>query len=79
MRRARERPVNAPPNLARGGLASRGVCEHLETISDPNDPEMDICLACGELLDRRTTYGDELVVLDGSGQAVTVSHHHHHH
>jgi ABC-type Mn2+/Zn2+ transport system ATPase subunit len=24
------------------------------------------------------TYGDELVVLDGSGQAVTVSHHHHH-
>jgi ABC-type Mn2+/Zn2+ transport system ATPase subunit len=26
----------------------------------------------------RATYGDELVVLDGSGQAVTVSHHHHH-
>jgi manganese/iron transport system ATP-binding protein/manganese/zinc/iron transport system ATP- binding protein len=25
------------------------------------------------------TYGDELVILDGSGQAVTVSHHHHHH
>jgi ABC-type Mn2+/Zn2+ transport system ATPase subunit len=24
------------------------------------------------------TYGDELVILDGSGQAVTVSHHHHH-
>ena len=27
----------------------------------------------------RATYGDELVILDGSGQAVTVSHHHHHH
>ncbi|HET6551477.1 MAG TPA: metal ABC transporter ATP-binding protein [Solirubrobacter sp.] len=27
----------------------------------------------------RATYGDELVVLDGAGQAVTVSHHHHHH
>jgi manganese/iron transport system ATP-binding protein/manganese/zinc/iron transport system ATP- binding protein len=26
----------------------------------------------------RATYGDELVILDGSGQAVTVSHHHHH-
>jgi manganese/iron transport system ATP-binding protein/manganese/zinc/iron transport system ATP- binding protein len=26
----------------------------------------------------RETYGDELVILDGSGQAVTVSHHHHH-
>ncbi len=26
----------------------------------------------------RATYGDELVLLDGSGQAVTVSHHHHH-
>jgi ABC-type Mn2+/Zn2+ transport system ATPase subunit len=25
----------------------------------------------------RETYGDELVVLDGSGQAITVSHHHH--
>jgi ABC-type Mn2+/Zn2+ transport system ATPase subunit len=25
------------------------------------------------------TYGDELVILDGSGQAVTVSHHHHDH
>jgi ABC-type Mn2+/Zn2+ transport system ATPase subunit len=25
------------------------------------------------------TYGDELVILDGSGRAVTVSHHHHHH
>jgi manganese/iron transport system ATP-binding protein/manganese/zinc/iron transport system ATP- binding protein len=25
------------------------------------------------------TYGDELVILDGSGQAVTVSHHHYHH
>ena len=25
----------------------------------------------------RATYGDELVILDGSGQAVTVSHHHH--
>jgi ABC-type Mn2+/Zn2+ transport system ATPase subunit len=24
------------------------------------------------------TYGDELVILDGSGRAVTVSHHHHH-
>ena len=30
--------------------------------------------------DRRVarTYGDELVILDGSGQAVTVSHHHDH-
>jgi ABC-type Mn2+/Zn2+ transport system ATPase subunit len=27
----------------------------------------------------RATYGDELVILDGSGQAVTVSHHHHGH
>jgi len=27
----------------------------------------------------RATYGDELVVLDGAGQAVTVSHHHHGH
>jgi ABC-type Mn2+/Zn2+ transport system ATPase subunit len=27
----------------------------------------------------RATYGDELVVLDGSGSAVTVSHHHHDH
>jgi manganese/iron transport system ATP-binding protein/manganese/zinc/iron transport system ATP- binding protein len=27
----------------------------------------------------RATYGDELVVLDGSGAAVTVSHHHHDH
>jgi ABC-type Mn2+/Zn2+ transport system ATPase subunit len=27
----------------------------------------------------RATYGDELVILDGSGQAVTVSHHHHDH
>jgi manganese/iron transport system ATP-binding protein/manganese/zinc/iron transport system ATP- binding protein len=27
----------------------------------------------------RATYGDELVILDGSGQAVTVSHHHHAH
>ena len=27
----------------------------------------------------RATYGDELVILDGSGQAVTVSHHHHTH
>ena len=27
----------------------------------------------------RGTYGDELVILDGSGQAVTVSHHHHDH
>jgi ABC-type Mn2+/Zn2+ transport system ATPase subunit len=27
----------------------------------------------------RRTYGDELVILDGSGQAVTVSHHHHDH
>jgi manganese/iron transport system ATP-binding protein/manganese/zinc/iron transport system ATP- binding protein len=26
----------------------------------------------------RATYGDELVILDGSGQAVTVAHHHHH-
>src|SRR4051794_23295258 len=26
----------------------------------------------------RATYGDELVVLDGSSQAVCVSHHHHH-
>jgi manganese/iron transport system ATP-binding protein/manganese/zinc/iron transport system ATP- binding protein len=26
----------------------------------------------------RATYGDELVILDGAGQAVTVSHHHHH-
>src|SRR4051794_12163667 len=26
----------------------------------------------------RATYGDELVVLDGAGQAITVSHHHHH-
>ena len=25
------------------------------------------------------TYGDELVILDGAGQAVTVSHHHHEH
>jgi ABC-type Mn2+/Zn2+ transport system ATPase subunit len=25
------------------------------------------------------TYGDELVILDGSGQAITVSHHHHDH
>jgi len=25
------------------------------------------------------TYGDELVILDGAGQAVTVSHHHHDH
>jgi manganese/iron transport system ATP-binding protein/manganese/zinc/iron transport system ATP- binding protein len=25
------------------------------------------------------TYGDELVILDGAGQAVTVSHHHHGH
>ncbi|HEX6025688.1 MAG TPA: metal ABC transporter ATP-binding protein [Solirubrobacter sp.] len=27
----------------------------------------------------RATYGDELVILNGSGQAVTVSHHHHGH
>jgi ABC-type Mn2+/Zn2+ transport system ATPase subunit len=27
----------------------------------------------------RRTYGDELVILDGSGEAVTVSHHHHDH
>jgi manganese/iron transport system ATP-binding protein/manganese/zinc/iron transport system ATP- binding protein len=27
----------------------------------------------------RRTYGDEIVILDGSGQAVTVSHHHHDH
>jgi ABC-type Mn2+/Zn2+ transport system ATPase subunit len=27
----------------------------------------------------RATYGDELVILDGSGQAVTVSHHQHEH
>ena len=27
----------------------------------------------------RRTYGDELVILDGSGQAVTVAHHSHEH
>ncbi len=37
--------------------------------------------APGEVLSTdvlRATYGDELVILDGSGQAVTVAHHHHH-
>jgi manganese/iron transport system ATP-binding protein/manganese/zinc/iron transport system ATP- binding protein len=36
----------------------------------------DDCLSTAVL---SATYGDELVILDGSGQAVTVSHHHHDH
>ncbi|WP_322101332.1 metal ABC transporter ATP-binding protein, partial [Solirubrobacter deserti] len=62
----------ATHDVAQARAWSRVLCLHAGQVAFGSP---DTCLST-EVLAR--TYGDELVILDGSGQAVTVSHHHHH-
>lgn len=62
----------ATHDVAQARAWDRVLCLHHGQVAY-GSPES--CLTTQVLAE---TYGDELVILDGSGQAVTVSHHHHH-
>jgi manganese/iron transport system ATP-binding protein/manganese/zinc/iron transport system ATP- binding protein len=63
----------ATHDVAQARAWNRVLCLHGGQVAFGSP---DTCLSTEVLAE---TYGDELVILDGSGQAVTVSHHHHDH